>query len=222
MDLPLGLPELQADLDMAQAIFQEMSSNAASSSNPNQPSADHWLPNDILTAGFDFKTFEQLSASVSPDFNMTINTTLLSAPFSMNTQIITPPPTTGSSGASPRSILNVLPHSHLFSEGGGGRDSVASNASVGTPESVATTAGTSPFEDSSSNAVSKALSLTDEEREAARLRKEGHRGYSYGQMIAMAIESTPNKQMTLNEIYTWFMANFPFQPNDKAWKVCTL
>lgn len=43
--------------------------------------------------------------------------------------------------------------------------------------------------------------------------------YSYVALIVMAIQSTPSKKMTLNEIYTWIMDNFSyFRNNRKGWQ----
>ena len=48
--------------------------------------------------------------------------------------------------------------------------------------------------------------------------------YSYSQLIDMAIETSPSKRLTLNEIYNWFTANIPYfhekaANNVNGWKV---
>lgn len=47
---------------------------------------------------------------------------------------------------------------------------------------------------------------------------------SYSQLIEMAIETSPSKRLTLNEIYNWFTANIPYfhekaANNINGWKV---
>lgn len=44
--------------------------------------------------------------------------------------------------------------------------------------------------------------------------------YSYATLILMAINSTEEKRMTLQEIYKWIETNYPFYKTcKKAWKV---
>jgi forkhead box protein F len=43
--------------------------------------------------------------------------------------------------------------------------------------------------------------------------------FSYIALIVMAIQSVPNKKMTLNEIYQYLQCNFPFFQNEyQGWK----
>ncbi len=45
--------------------------------------------------------------------------------------------------------------------------------------------------------------------------------YSYATLITYAINSTPKRLMTLNEIYNWICTNFPFYRDaGTGWKVC--
>jgi len=45
--------------------------------------------------------------------------------------------------------------------------------------------------------------------------------YSYVQLIMQAILSSPNKQLTLSDIYAYISRHFPFyRPSDKGWQVC--
>lgn len=51
---------------------------------------------------------------------------------------------------------------------------------------------------------------------------DGKPNLSYAELIRRAIESSPNKKMTLNEIYQWITENFPFyrqQEKNQSWKV---
>lgn len=51
-------------------------------------------------------------------------------------------------------------------------------------------------------------------------RREGKPPYSYVNLITFAINSTPKKRMTLNEIYQWISDNFNFYKNaGNGWKV---
>lgn len=45
--------------------------------------------------------------------------------------------------------------------------------------------------------------------------------FSYAALIALAINSHPQKMLTLNSIYRWIEDNFPFfrMPEARAWKV---
>lgn len=46
--------------------------------------------------------------------------------------------------------------------------------------------------------------------------------FSYATLILLAINSTPEKRMTLQDIYKWIEDNFPYYKNcKKAWKVTT-
>lgn len=53
----------------------------------------------------------------------------------------------------------------------------------------------------------------------------GNRGkppYSYASLIMMAIQSSSERKMTLNEIYHWIMENYEWyreQPDGASWKV---
>ena len=50
-------------------------------------------------------------------------------------------------------------------------------------------------------------------------RREGKPPYSYVNLITFAINSTPKKRMTLNEIYQWISDNFHFYRNaGNGWK----
>lgn len=47
--------------------------------------------------------------------------------------------------------------------------------------------------------------------------------FSYATLILLAINSTSEKRMTLQDIYKWIENNFPFYKNcKKAWKVIVL
>ena len=44
--------------------------------------------------------------------------------------------------------------------------------------------------------------------------------YSYAELIKKAIESSPQRKMTLNEIYEWICKNFPYyREGQNGWKV---
>lgn len=45
--------------------------------------------------------------------------------------------------------------------------------------------------------------------------------YSYAQLIVQAITMAPDKQLTLNGIYTHITKNYPYYKTaDKGWQVC--
>lgn len=47
--------------------------------------------------------------------------------------------------------------------------------------------------------------------------------YSYAALITFAINSTPKRRMTLNEIYTWITSNFPYYRDaGTGWKVAII
>ena len=47
--------------------------------------------------------------------------------------------------------------------------------------------------------------------------------FSYATLILLAINSTSEKRMTLQDIYKWIEDNFPYYKNcKKAWKVITV
>ena len=48
--------------------------------------------------------------------------------------------------------------------------------------------------------------------------------FSYAALIALAINSDPQRMLTLNSIYQWIENNFPFfrMPEARAWKVCII
>lgn len=51
-------------------------------------------------------------------------------------------------------------------------------------------------------------------------RREGKPPYSYVNLITFAINSTPKKRMTLNEIYQWISDNFHYYKSaGNGWKV---
>ena len=39
---------------------------------------------------------------------------------------------------------------------------------------------------------------------------QGKLPYSYATLITYAVTNSPNKQLTLNEIYNWVMENYPY------------
>lgn len=44
--------------------------------------------------------------------------------------------------------------------------------------------------------------------------------FTYAALIRQAINESPGRQLTLNEIYNWFQANFAFfRRNAATWKV---
>ena len=46
--------------------------------------------------------------------------------------------------------------------------------------------------------------------------------FTYAALIRQAINESPGRQLTLNEIYNWFQANFAFfRRNAATWKVLT-
>ena len=50
-------------------------------------------------------------------------------------------------------------------------------------------------------------------------RREGKPPYSYVNLITFAINSTPKKRMTLNDIYQYIMETFPFyRQNQQRWQ----
>lgn len=52
--------------------------------------------------------------------------------------------------------------------------------------------------------------------------KPGKPPHSYASLISRAVDSSPRKMMTLNEIYQWIMENYPyFRDAGNGWKVCT-
>lgn len=54
-------------------------------------------------------------------------------------------------------------------------------------------------------------------------RRDGKPPYSYVNLITFAINSTPKKRMTLNEIYQWISDNFHYYRRvGNGWKVCML
>ena len=66
--------------------------------------------------------------------------------------------------------------------------------------------------------ICKKLSYEKEEKsEAHKIRPP----FSYAALISLAINSHPQKMLTLNSIYRWIEAHFPFfrMPEAKAWKV---
>ena len=55
------------------------------------------------------------------------------------------------------------------------------------------------------------------------LRKDGKPPYSYANLITFAVNSSPRKRMTLNEIYQWICDNFPYYITaGNGWKVSHL
>lgn len=49
----------------------------------------------------------------------------------------------------------------------------------------------------------------------------GKSPYTYATLINYAIANSPNKKLTLNEIYNWIMENYPYYKTAGAgWKVC--
>ena len=45
-------------------------------------------------------------------------------------------------------------------------------------------------------------------------------GYSYASLITFAIDSSPDKRMTLSEIYQWIVDKYPYYKDaDNGWKV---
>lgn len=47
--------------------------------------------------------------------------------------------------------------------------------------------------------------------------------YSYASLITFAINSTPKRRMTLNEIYNWITSNFPYYRDaGTGWKVSSV
>ncbi len=47
--------------------------------------------------------------------------------------------------------------------------------------------------------------------------------YSYAALITFAINSSPRRRLTLNEIYTWISNNFPYYRDaGTGWKVCLI
>ena len=48
----------------------------------------------------------------------------------------------------------------------------------------------------------------------------GKPGYSYANLISLAINSSPEKRMTLSDIYAWICENFPYYKHaGGGWKV---
>ena len=46
--------------------------------------------------------------------------------------------------------------------------------------------------------------------------------YTYASLIRQGVMDSPNGELTLNEIYNWFMKNFAyFRKNTSTWKVNT-
>lgn len=44
--------------------------------------------------------------------------------------------------------------------------------------------------------------------------------FTYASLIRQAINESPHKQLTLNEVYQWFQENFSyFRRNEATWKV---
>ncbi|KAJ3403448.1 Forkhead box protein J3, partial [Chytridiales sp. JEL 0842] len=242
MDLPLGLPEFTTesteDLPPVPTLTQQPTPNME---------VDQWIPDDLFLSLDDLKnplpppSLNNITINTSLfNSNNNINTiTSMNGMKSIQQQQkqqapsqITPPPTAAPQSAFIPYPVLVSPNSaplnlaqHLLSPDnatfGGARDSTVSSSSRGsttTRDSVVSSGNVSPASNNNNTFNNTSPTSNPTEEELARLRKEGHKGYSYGQMITMAIESSPEKQMTLNEIYNWFMANFPFQPQDKAWK----
>ena len=81
----------------------------------------------------------------------------------------------------------------------------AFNNSISNPFAVSTSTTVCPYFGSAySNACAENLSKPS---------------YSYTHLIFMAIESTPNKCMTVNQIYNWCESNFPFfKHSGTGWK----
>ena len=47
--------------------------------------------------------------------------------------------------------------------------------------------------------------------------------YSYAALIALAINNSEHKRLTLTGIYQWILDNFPYyQDHETSWKVCEL
>jgi hypothetical protein len=64
------------------------------------------------------------------------------------------------------------------------------------------------------------IDLTAEYRGNEHGKREGKPPYSYVNLITFAINSTPKRRMTLNEIYQWISDNFNYYKNaGTGWKV---
>lgn len=67
------------------------------------------------------------------------------------------------------------------------------------------------------------IDLSAEYKCADTVRREGKPPYSYVNLCTFAINSSPKKKMTLNEIYQWISDNFSFYKiTANGWKVLTL
>jgi hypothetical protein len=59
----------------------------------------------------------------------------------------------------------------------------------------------------------------DDEQQQGSVHKKP--GFSYASLITQAIESSPEKKMTLSAIYSWVTLNYPYyQIRDVGWQVC--
>lgn len=64
------------------------------------------------------------------------------------------------------------------------------------------------------------IDLNAEYRGGDHSRREGKPPYSYVNLITFAINSTPRRKMTLNEIYQWIAENFSYYKSaGNGWKV---
>jgi len=77
---------------------------------------------------------------------------------------------------------------------------------------------------SSPNLFSTPINSVNETYNIPRCNGYDKPSYSYAYLIKLAIESSKNKRMKLNEIYSWITEKFPYYKhvpvdNNKGWKV---
>ena len=96
---------------------------------------------------------------------------------------------------------------------------------VATTTTVAATSAAAVVVQSSQSSAQRAephrpIDLTAEYKGGDHGKRDGKPPYSYVNLITFAINSTPRRRMTLNEIYQWIVDNFKYYKNaGNGWKV---
>ena len=87
--------------------------------------------------------------------------------------------------------------------------------------------GEDPKRDQSESPVPNSMGVsTSKQSDSAKRMRNAWGNMSYADLITQAILSSPDKRLTLSEIYEWIVQNIPYfadkasSPSTAGWKVC--